>query len=102
MAQLNRIKISQRAAKKLDQLLTYLVNEWGNKVKDDFLNELQESFLHIQNFPELAENSRHFPNLRRVVVTKQTIYLYRFKNDFIEVIALFDTRMDPKRFKKML
>lgn len=56
MAQLNRIKISQRAAKKLDQLLTYLVNEWGNKVKDDFLNELQESFLHIQNFPELAEN----------------------------------------------
>ena len=102
MAQLNKVRISQRAANKLDQLLTFLVNEWGSKVKDDFLNKLQESFVHIRNFPELAENSRQFPDLRRVVVTKQTVYLYRFKNGFIEVIALFDTRMDPKRLKKML
>jgi hypothetical protein len=71
------VTISERAENNLDEIIKYLDQEWGKKVKDNFLGKL----IKIQNL--LSTNpflfigySRH-KKIHRCLVTKHNFLYYR-------------------------
>ena len=66
------IKLSKRAAKKLDKLLEYRENEWSLQVKHEFIDKLDKSLKLIQKNPDLFPESTIENGLHKCVLTKQT------------------------------
>jgi len=96
------IKLSIKASRKLDELLKFLETEWSQKVKQDFILKLDNSFNTICEFPESCQKTDFVKGLYKLVVTKQTSVFYRFDSQRIYVVAIFDNRMNPKKFKKKI
>lgn len=97
---MRQIRLSNLAGKKLDQLLDYLEEEWSLKTADNFEALFSEKLSHISKYPKSCVRSEEFFNLYLCVVTKQTSFLYRIKNDEIEVITVFDNRASFKSITK--
>ncbi|KGO93247.1 type II toxin-antitoxin system RelE/ParE family toxin [Flavobacterium subsaxonicum] len=91
---------SPLAEKKLIQLLNYLIEEWSVKVKDNFKQILDEKLDQVSLYPYSCIKSTDFFNLYLCIVTKQTSFLYRIKNDEIEVVTVFDNRSSFKSITK--
>lgn len=98
------IFVSDIAEYKLKKLTEYLLEEWGYKVKKDFLIKLNEKIEQISEYPESCPKSIVFGGIYKCVVTKQTTFFYRvnYTKMEIEIITLFDTRQDPDELKKQL
>ncbi|MFW5663858.1 MAG: type II toxin-antitoxin system RelE/ParE family toxin [Bacteroidota bacterium] len=97
---MRKVTLSKRASVKLEKLLVYLENEWTEKVKHDFIKILDKNFDRIITYPKSNEKSALKKGLYRCVVTRQTTLFYQFDASSIKVVALFDTRMDPRKIKQ--
>ena len=89
------VRLSKRAAKKLDNLLDFLEERWSLNVKSNFLHKIDETLKYIQLHPESFPESEKIPGLRKCVVTKQTTFYYKYSETSIDIIAIFDNRQDP-------
>lgn len=93
--------ITPAAQDDLDNVLFYLSENWSIAVLENFL-ALYEAKINL-----IAESPTRYPFineknlLRKAVLTKHNIILYREKPDHIEIISVFDTRQDPDRIKKL-
>ena len=94
-----KVVITKTAKNKLDSLFNYLLENWSEKVKSEFVQKLDDSIEIIRNKPELFPESHKRKGLRRCVLTKQITLFYRFNNERIEIVTLFDTRQSPNKFK---
>ncbi len=99
-----KVFLSEIAEIKLLRLCEYLVEHWNIKTKTTFLSKLDEKIAQISHLPMSCPHSTEFPNLYKCVVTKQTTFYYRISDDEseIEIIAIFDTRRNPKELRKEL
>ena len=88
------IFLSDLAAEQLDTLLTYLELEWSPRVRDNFLLKLDHAFNAIEKFPLGFPFSEKLAGLRKCVITPQTTAYYQVYENEIEIIAIFDNRMD--------
>ncbi len=89
------IRLSKRAAKKLDSLLAFLEKRWSLKVKGNFIQKFDESLKYIQLHPDSFPVSEKLNGLRKCVVTKQTTFYCKYSETTIDIIALFDNRQNP-------
>lgn len=53
-----KVKLTKRAANKLDKLLTFLTEEWSLKVKQEFIQKLDKSISIIRNKPQSFPKSQ--------------------------------------------
>jgi len=97
---MRKIILSKRASNKLEKLLNYLETEWSERVKLNFIKKLDNSVKFISLFPDATEKSNLKKELHRCVVTRQTTIYYLFNNTEIQIITIFDARMNPKRLKQ--
>jgi plasmid stabilization system protein ParE len=97
---MRKVVLSLRASKKLEKLLEYLETKWSLKVKMDFIKKLDKSLKQIQIYPESCPQTDFVKGLHMLVVTKQIFVFYRFDSGSIQVITIFDNRMNPKKLKK--
>ena len=97
---MRKVKISKTAESKLEKLFDYLLAKWSLKVKNEFIEKLDKKIKIIKNQPESFPESERKKGLRKCVITKQTTLFYRFDAKAINIIAIFDTRQNPKRLKK--
>ena len=80
-------------------ILDYLQNHWDDKVLFRFI-EITEEFLK-----QILINPRQFPlinkkkKIRKCVITKHNTLFYRERNEFIDILRIFDNRQDPKKLK---
>ncbi|UPQ77727.1 type II toxin-antitoxin system RelE/ParE family toxin [Flavobacterium azooxidireducens] len=95
------VKFSIQADKSLEKILNYLFREHSKKLQTDFLDKLYFSLnaikLNPESFPKSEINKKQY----RCVVSWQTTLYYRFNSKEIRVLALFDTRMNPEKIKKI-
>lgn len=89
------VVLSKRASKKLAKLLEYLETEWSLKVRDNFLSKFKKLIMQIQKYPESCTISNSVKGLRKLVITKQTSLFYKFDDNHIKIITIFDNRMRP-------
>ena len=97
-----KVEISKTAEKKLDKLFDYLLQNWSQKVKSDFINKLDKSINLIKSTPEIFPESVDQKGLHKCVITKQTTLYYRFNSKTIFIVTLFDSRQHPNKLKKNL
>lgn len=90
---------SPSSSEDLEQILFYIDNKWGRKVASDFvllIDELiNQIILNPGQFPEINIELK----VRKCVVTKHNTLFYRFNENRIEVLRIFDTRQDPRKLK---
>ena len=96
------IKLSKRTTKKLDELLEYLENEWLEKVKIDFIDKFDRILTIIKSNPESFQKSDLVKGLHQCVITSQTTIYYRYDNNFVYIITIFDNRQNPKKLVREL
>ena len=90
---------SEQALKNLQDIIAYLRDHWSEKEIRNFAQRLDRRVNVIVSNPKLFPRTRRRRNIRRSVLTKQTVIYYETKNQIVTIVALFDTRQDPKRLK---
>ncbi len=98
------IFFSDLAKINVKQLTEYLNEQWGDKVKAEFLIKLTRKIEQISSNPESCPKSMQFGGIYKCIITKQTTLFYRvnFDKDEIEIITLFDSRQDPDKLIRIL
>ena len=99
---MRKVVLSKQASDKLEKLLNYLETEWSENVKQNFIKKFDDSVQVISLFPEATEKSNFKKRLHRCVVTEQTTIYYQFNDFEIQIITIFDTRMNPNKLKREL
>lgn len=97
---MRQVILSKKASEKLELLLNYLEKEWSLKVKKSFIRKLDKSLKIVQKYPESCRESNSIKGLHMLVITKQTSVFYRFDAQTIQVVTIFDTRMNPSNIEK--
>lgn len=82
-----RLQWSERATLDLQNVITYLQDNWTEKEVRSFIRKLDKRLTLISANP------------RRSVLTKQTVIYYETSTDVIKIVTLFDTRQDPRKLK---
>lgn len=86
-----------RFRKKVVKLLEYLEREWGQKVAAEFLFKLEERIERLSKQPQTGIISRKIPTVRSVLITYHNRLFYKISRNKIEIINMYDTRIDSKR-----
>ena len=97
-----KVYFSELAESKLLRLSEYLIENWNLKTRNKFIDKLTAKIKQISRQPESCPVSEEIKGLYKCVVTKQTKFYYRIRQQAneIEIITIFDTRQDPKKLKK--
>lgn len=72
---MRKVFLSQLAEYKLLPLSEYLIEKWGLKTRDTFIQKLTEKINQISSQPDSCPKSNKFDGLYKCVVTKQAIFL---------------------------
>lgn len=99
---MRKVILTKKAGKKLDKLLDYLETEWSPKVKNDFISKMDRAVSHLKKYPHSNEESGLRKGLYKCVVTKQTTLFYRYDESSVNIVNIFDNRMNPNRLKREL
>jgi plasmid stabilization system protein ParE len=99
---MRKVIFSKRASRRLEKLLEYLESEWSVTVKKNFIFKLDRAINQIKKFPEISKQSEIQKGLHQLIVTKHTTLFYRFDIKTIQIITIFDNRMDPKKLNQEL
>ena len=91
---------SPTARKSFDNLILFLESKWERKVIEKLFTELNSSLKSISINPEMFPVVSSKTKLRKCVLRRRTLLLYRIKSaDSIELVLFIDTRQNPMKFK---
>ena len=94
--------VTPSAKDDLDNILFYLSENWSASVLENFLALYEAKISIIAEYPARYPFINQKKSLRKAVLTKHNIILYRGKTDQIEIISIFDTRQDPDKISKLI
>ena len=91
---------SSTAKKSFDNLIEFLESKWEKKVIEKLFSELSTTLTAISRNPEMYPMVSPKKELRKCIVRKKTLLIYRIKSkDNIELVIFADTRQNPKKYK---
>jgi plasmid stabilization system protein ParE len=90
---------SDKALEDLQSIITYLIENWTQKEIKNFVNRLDKRLSLIVNNPKLFPRSAKRKGIRRSVLTKQAVIYYEVNGRAINIVALFDSRQNPKKLR---
>jgi len=88
---------SEEAVRNLENILEYLYAKWTQREVDNFKRLLAKQLILISNHPLIFPKSSYHPELRKAVLSKQTIVFYYFRDNKIYLVYLFQTSQNPER-----
>ena len=81
----------------LENISDWLIEKWNIRVLDNFLDLYEAKVAIIAEYPSRYPIIHQASKLRKAVLTKHNIILYREKEEHIEIVSIFDTRQDPDK-----
>jgi len=96
------IVLTQTALNNYNAIVKYLIEEWDVSVANDFI----ERFVEVRNM--LAINAEIFAyenkakQIQKCVLTKHNIIYFKATKTQIKILAIFDTRQDPKKLSRFI
>lgn len=96
-----QIIYKKRFVQKLFKLLDYLNSEWSEGVADKFIDELQKRLSTLSKQPYIGAPSTVVKLVRSILITKHNRIYYRIKGNQIEVVNMYDMRINPKKNRYM-
>ena len=92
----NRAKISYY------KNIEYLAEEWGNRVIQNFINDVDKTINTIVNNNEvglvLAENI----NYRKYQITRQIALIYKVEKGVLLIVMFWNGKQNPKKLDRIL
>ena len=92
-----RIIVKKRFTNKVVKLLYYLESEWGKTVADNVLKEIGRRLDTLSEQPFIGAYCDEAKTVRSILLTKHNRLYYRIKANTIEIINMYDLRMNPKK-----
>ncbi len=92
-----KVVYKKRFINKLIGLLQYLEKEWNEKAAVDFLIKMDQRIETIRSQPFIGKVSALKPNVRTTLITRHNRLYYKFSNNQIIILNLYDTRKNPKK-----
>ncbi|MFN0035908.1 MAG: type II toxin-antitoxin system RelE/ParE family toxin [Saprospiraceae bacterium] len=92
---------SPDAREEYDEILQYLVSEYGMNPALKMLDKIESILGHITAYPRAFPFSPLRPDIRKAVVSLQTSLLYRVTDTEIQLLHFWDNRQDPKKMELM-
>jgi plasmid stabilization system protein ParE len=91
---------TEKAQRRIGEVLEYIEREFGAKARQIFLEKTQDFARILIEFPEMGTLEIKEKNLRGFQLTNQTRVFYRVKKNCIIILTLIDSRQNPKRRPK--
>lgn len=88
------VVISPLAKQDIENIISYLSQDWNQKVIDDFLKKLQAFYAIISINPHSFGFYNKRKNIRKYALTKQNVVYYRNKKSVVEIVTVFDGRQE--------
>jgi plasmid stabilization system protein ParE len=88
---------SRRASLKFDQIISYLIVEWGEKSTKEFFIKVFEFLETLSEYPEIGSIENKEKNILGFTIVKQVTIFYRITNDKILILLFFDNRQNPRK-----
>lgn len=76
-------------------VLDYLEQAWGDKYASNFIINTERALKLISRYPAIHELIPNQIDVRKAVLHKNCSFLYRVKNEAIELLVFWDTRQEP-------
>ena len=89
------VRLTAHAKADLENISGYLAEKWNLSVLENFLALYEAKIMIISEYPSRYPIIHKPSQLRKAVLTKHNIILYRETTEQIEIISIFDTRQDP-------
>ena len=96
------VLLTSHARADLDSVTLYLFENWQLSVLENFLALYEAKIAIIAEHPSRYPFIHQLSGLRKAVLTKHNIILYREQPEHIEIISIFDTRQYPAKIKNLL
>lgn len=90
------VRYSTRASTEYEEILEYVIKHFGFDVAAKADAHFEEIIDHNSINPYLYPLSENKKDLRRCVLSPQTILYYRFSGEGIELVSFRGTRMNPE------
>ena len=91
------IKWTTRADKRLDEIIAFLLSEWGELTVREFIKNLYDFLEVLSEFPEIGPVQAPEKRIRGFILVKQISFFYKVQGNQIIVLDLFDNRRDPDK-----
>ena len=88
------ILITPEAAADVSRINQYLLDNWSERVRDNFIKKLRKSVAVIQSMPLAYPISPTKTGLRKCVISPQTSLFYTIKDETIVIVSVLDNRMN--------
>ncbi|MBP9214445.1 MAG: type II toxin-antitoxin system RelE/ParE family toxin [Chitinophagaceae bacterium] len=96
-----QLVVTRYADEDILNITSYLKQEWGNKVAENFLAELLDFYQLVELQPKSFSFYIKSKNIRKFSMKNVNLILYRLKKTKIEIIAVIDGRKQPSAIKKL-
>ncbi len=97
-----KVFLSPLAFSQLVSTLEYTNENWGKQAAKNFADKFIACTNIISEQPQSFPVSNKKKKLHRCVVTGQTTFYYRLKENKIEIAFLFDNRLSPTKLKNFI
>lgn len=93
-----KIVWTKRAISKFNNIITYLEEEWGEQVTENFVRKTYDIIELISDQSDLGTLENIDKNIIGFLLTKHNRLFYRITDKEIILLNFFDTRSGRKRF----
>lgn len=91
------IIITKRFRKNTDRVFDYLLSNFSPKIAQLFLDKIRERIDLISNHPAIGKPSPNHRNVRSIMVKPYNLLFYRYQDNKIIILCLFDMRSNPEK-----
>jgi plasmid stabilization system protein ParE len=95
-----KIHWHKRASSALHQIEEYVLRDFGELVRQEFMDEVEDAVLALANTPNMGKIDPLFAHrkleYRSIIVRRLNKVVYYIKGDTIHIAAFWDTRREPK------
>lgn len=92
-----KIILTKRFRNNTLRIYQYLLKEFSAKTANSFLIRLEKRIEFIAQHPTAGKLSVKRVNIRSVLFIPHNQIFYRYHNDTVEILCLFDMRKNPKK-----
>ena len=90
----------KRAAAQLHQVEDYVLRDFGERIRKEFMDEVEQAVVALANMPTMGKVDPLFAHrketYRSIIVRRLNKIVYYIKGNTLYVAAFWDTRREPK------
>lgn len=92
-----KVIITKRFRNNTYRLYHSILKNFSAKTAFLFLDKIEDRVELISKHPTIGKASSKKQNVRSIIVTPHNLLFYRYQDDKIEILCLFDMRRDPDK-----